>query len=162
TVGSSTTLLPVPPVICCGRRAPLRSRSLSATSPCSTVVDASSSHCDSTVVFSSSWNFAFGSTCADTRCGPPGLGARPIEGIVRRARRVTRDRALDYLLGLTCINDVTVRDLQKKDGQWARAKGFDTFCPLGPRIVSGLDPSALRITTRVDGQVRQDSSTSDL
>ena len=82
--------------------------------------------------------------------------------IGRRARRVSRERALDYVLGYTCVNDVTVRDLQKKDGQWARAKGFDTFCPLGPRIVSGLDPAALRITTRVDGQVRQDSPTSDL
>ena len=82
--------------------------------------------------------------------------------IGRRARRVSRERALEYVLGFTCVNDVTVRDLQKKDGQWARAKGFDTFCPLGPRIVSGLDPSALRITTRVDGQVRQDSPTSDL
>jgi len=79
-----------------------------------------------------------------------------------RARRVPRERALDFVLGFTCINDVTVRDLQKKDTQWTRAKGFDTFCPLGPRIVAGLDPSALRIVTRVNGQVRQDSSTSDL
>jgi len=82
--------------------------------------------------------------------------------IGKRARHITRERALDYVLGLTCINDVTVRELQQKDGQWARAKGFDTFCPLGPRIVGGLDPSALRIMTRVDGQVRQDSSTSDM
>ena len=51
----------------------------------------------------------------------------------------------------TCVNDVTVRDLQKKDGQWTRAKGFDTFCPIGPRIVAGLDPANLRITTRVNG-----------
>jgi 2-keto-4-pentenoate hydratase/2-oxohepta-3-ene-1,7-dioic acid hydratase in catechol pathway len=60
------------------------------------------------------------------------------------------------------VNDVTVRDLQKKDGQWSRAKGFDTFCPLGPRIVAGLDPRNLRITTRVNGTVRQDSTTADL
>lgn len=79
-----------------------------------------------------------------------------------RATRVPRDRALDIVLGYTCVNDVTVRDLQKKDGQWTRAKGFDTFCPIGPRIVSGLDPRALRLTTRVNGQVKQDSSTSDL
>jgi 2-keto-4-pentenoate hydratase/2-oxohepta-3-ene-1,7-dioic acid hydratase in catechol pathway len=79
-----------------------------------------------------------------------------------RARRVSRERALDYVMGLTCINDVTVRDLQKKDGQWARAKGFDTFCPLGPRIVAGLDPASLRLVTRVNGVVRQDSSTSDM
>lgn len=82
--------------------------------------------------------------------------------IGRRARRVSRDRALDYVLGFTCINDVTVRDLQKKDGQWSRAKGFDTFCPLGPRIVPGLDPRNLRIRTRVNGTVRQDSTTADL
>ena len=65
-------------------------------------------------------------------------------------------------MGFTCVNDVTVRDLQKKDGQWTRAKGFDTFCPLGPRIVAGLDPCDLRIVTRVNGEVRQDSSTADL
>ncbi len=82
--------------------------------------------------------------------------------IGRRARGISRDQALDHVLGFTCINDVTVRDLQKKDGQWTRAKGFDTFCPLGPRIVAGLDPSNLKIQTRVNGAVRQDSSTSDL
>jgi len=79
-----------------------------------------------------------------------------------RARRVPRARALDYVMGLCCVNDVTVRELQVKDGQWARAKGFDTFCPIGPRVVAGLDPSDLRITTRVNGEVRQDSRTSDL
>ena len=61
--------------------------------------------------------------------------------IGKRARRVSRERALEVVLGFTCVNDVTVRDLQKKDGQWTRAKGFDTFCPLGPRIVAGLDPT---------------------
>ena len=65
-------------------------------------------------------------------------------------------------MGFTCVNDVTVRDLQKKDGQWTRAKGFDTFCPIGPRIVAGLDPSRLAIKTRLNGAVKQDSSTSDL
>ena len=79
-----------------------------------------------------------------------------------RTRGISRERALEAVLGFVCINDVTVRDLQKRDGQWARAKGFDTFCPLGPRIVAGLDPSNLRITTRVNGQVRQDSTTADL
>jgi 2-keto-4-pentenoate hydratase/2-oxohepta-3-ene-1,7-dioic acid hydratase in catechol pathway len=82
--------------------------------------------------------------------------------IGQRAKRVSRERALDVVMGFVCINDVTVRELQAKDGQWTRAKGFDTFCPVGPRIVAGLDPSNLRITTRVDGKVRQDSSTSDL
>jgi 2-keto-4-pentenoate hydratase/2-oxohepta-3-ene-1,7-dioic acid hydratase in catechol pathway len=79
-----------------------------------------------------------------------------------RATRVSRERALDVVMGFVCINDVTVRELQQKDGQWARAKGFDTFCPVGPRIVGGLDPSNLRIRTTVNGAVRQDSSTSDL
>ncbi len=82
--------------------------------------------------------------------------------IGQRARNVSRDRALDVVMGFTCINDVTVRDLQKKDGQWTRAKGFDTFCPIGPRIVGGLDPSNLAIKTRVNGAIKQDSSTSDL
>jgi 2-keto-4-pentenoate hydratase/2-oxohepta-3-ene-1,7-dioic acid hydratase in catechol pathway len=75
---------------------------------------------------------------------------------------VTRETALEYVAGFTCVNDVTVRDLQKKDGQWARAKGFDTFCPMGPRVVAGLDPSNLRIQTRVNGVVKQNSATSDL
>jgi 2-keto-4-pentenoate hydratase/2-oxohepta-3-ene-1,7-dioic acid hydratase in catechol pathway len=98
---------------------------------------------------------------------PPGFARVDHEGelgvvIGRRARRVPREQALDVVLGLTCVNDVTVRELQQRDGQWARAKGFDTFCPLGPRIVAGLDPSDLRIVTRVNGVVRQDSRTSDL
>ena len=76
--------------------------------------------------------------------------------------RVRRVDALQHVLGFTCVNDVTVRDLQKKDGQWIRAKGFDGFCPVGPRVVVGLDPSNLRITTRVNGSVRQDSTTADL
>ena len=79
-----------------------------------------------------------------------------------RAQRITKDRALDHVLGFTCVNDVSCRDLQKKDGQWIRAKGFDTFCPIGPRIVAGLDPSNLKIQTRVNGAIRQDSTTSDL
>lgn len=82
--------------------------------------------------------------------------------IGRRASRVSRDAALEYVGGYTCLNDVTVRDLQKKDGQWTRAKGFDTFCPVGPRVVPGLDPSRLAIETRVNGAVRQQSNTADL
>lgn len=82
--------------------------------------------------------------------------------IGKRAHRVRREHALDYVAGYVCVNDVTVRDLQKKDGQWTRAKGFDTFCPLGPRVATGLDPSNLRITTRVNGVVKQDSTTADL
>lgn len=82
--------------------------------------------------------------------------------IGKRAQRVSRASALSFVRGYTCVNDVTVRDLQKKDGQWTRAKGFDTFCPFGPRIVPGLDPTNLRITTRLNGTVKQDSSTSDM
>jgi 2-keto-4-pentenoate hydratase/2-oxohepta-3-ene-1,7-dioic acid hydratase in catechol pathway len=98
---------------------------------------------------------------------PPGYERVDYEGelgvvIGRRARGVSREQALDHVLGFTCINDVTVRDLQKRDGQWTRAKGFDTFCPLGPRIVAGLDPTQLAIATRVNGEVRQRSSTSDM
>lgn len=98
---------------------------------------------------------------------PAGYDSVDYEGelgvvIGQRARRVSRERALDMVLGYTCVNDVTVRDLQKKDGQWSRAKGFDTFCPLGPKIVAGLDPRNLRILTRVNGAVRQDSTTADM
>jgi 2-keto-4-pentenoate hydratase/2-oxohepta-3-ene-1,7-dioic acid hydratase in catechol pathway len=82
--------------------------------------------------------------------------------IGRRARRVPAERALEHVLGYTCANDVTVRDLQKKDVQYTRAKGFDSFCPVGPRVVPGLDPSRLALETRVNGVVRQRSSTSDL
>jgi 2-keto-4-pentenoate hydratase/2-oxohepta-3-ene-1,7-dioic acid hydratase in catechol pathway len=82
--------------------------------------------------------------------------------IGQRARRVPRERALDVVLGMVCVNDVTVRDLQKRDVQYSRAKGFDTFCPIGPRIVAGVDPTKLALVTRVNGVVRQDSTTADL
>ncbi|MGI6784797.1 MAG: fumarylacetoacetate hydrolase family protein [Aminivibrio sp.] len=67
--------------------------------------------------------------------------------------------ALDYVLGYTCANDVTARDLQTKDGQWTRAKSFDTFCPLGPWIVSGIDPSNLDISLVLNGKEVQRSNT---
>ncbi len=82
--------------------------------------------------------------------------------IGRRARYVRADQALEYVLGLTCANDVSARDYQFADGQWVRAKGFDTFTPLGPCIVTGLRPDNLAITCRVNGQVYQQSSTSKL
>jgi 2-keto-4-pentenoate hydratase/2-oxohepta-3-ene-1,7-dioic acid hydratase in catechol pathway len=67
-----------------------------------------------------------------------------------------------YILGYTCVNDVTARDLQKKDGQWSRAKGFDTFCPVGPVVVSELDPwVGVGVETRVNGEVRQSGTTKD-
>ena len=67
-----------------------------------------------------------------------------------------------YILGYTCVNDVTARDLQNKDGQWTRAKGFDTFCPVGPLVVDGLDPwTGVTVETRVNGEVRQQGNTHD-
>jgi 2-keto-4-pentenoate hydratase/2-oxohepta-3-ene-1,7-dioic acid hydratase in catechol pathway len=82
--------------------------------------------------------------------------------IGREARRVPEAEALDYVLGYTCGNDVSHRDYQRKDGQWVRAKGFDTFCPLGPVIETELDPGNVAIQSRLNGEVRQDSHTSNL
>jgi 2-keto-4-pentenoate hydratase/2-oxohepta-3-ene-1,7-dioic acid hydratase in catechol pathway len=82
--------------------------------------------------------------------------------IGRRARHVRAAEALDYVLGYTILNDVSVRDLQKKDGQFTRAKGFDTFAPCGPWLETDLDPQALRLETRLNGVVRQQSSTGDM
>lgn len=80
------------------------------------------------------------------------------------ARQVPRDLAIQHILGYTCANDVTARDLQKKDGQWTRAKGFDTFCPIGPYIVSpaDLDPHNLNIKLTVNGETKQSSNTSNM
>jgi 2-keto-4-pentenoate hydratase/2-oxohepta-3-ene-1,7-dioic acid hydratase in catechol pathway len=80
--------------------------------------------------------------------------------IGRVSRNVPPERAAAAIFGYTCANDVTARDLQKTDGQWTRAKGFDTFCPLGPWIETQLDPADLEITTTVNGEVRQLSRTS--
>ena len=67
-----------------------------------------------------------------------------------------------FILGYTCVNDVTARDLQNKDGQWSRAKGFDTFCPVGPLVTDEIDPWAgVGVQTRVNGQVKQDGNTRD-
>jgi 2-keto-4-pentenoate hydratase/2-oxohepta-3-ene-1,7-dioic acid hydratase in catechol pathway len=82
--------------------------------------------------------------------------------IGQRARRVTSADAWDYVLGYTCANDVTARDLQRSDGQWSRAKGFDTFAPLGPWIVTDLDPADLTVACRVNGQMKQQASTVDM
>lgn len=82
--------------------------------------------------------------------------------IGRRARHVRREEALSFVLGYTCGNDVTARDLQERDGQWSRAKGFDTFCPLGPWIETELDITDLAVRCRVNGELRQDGRTRDL
>lgn len=79
-----------------------------------------------------------------------------------RLRNAQEDDARRAIFGLTIACDVTARDLQKKDGQWWRAKGMDTFCPVGPVIVTGLDPQSLSITCRVGPEVRQDGRTSDM
>ncbi len=72
------------------------------------------------------------------------------------------DDVRPYILGYTCVNDVTARDLQEKDGQWTRAKGFDTFCPVGPVVAANLDPwKGVRVQTRVNGQLRQNGTTVD-
>ena len=83
--------------------------------------------------------------------------------IGRIAKNVPAERALEYVFGYTIANDVTARDLQKTDGQWARAKGFDTFCPLGPAIETDFDPTGdAVVTTRVNGEVRQNGPIRDM
>jgi 2-keto-4-pentenoate hydratase/2-oxohepta-3-ene-1,7-dioic acid hydratase in catechol pathway len=85
--------------------------------------------------------------------------------IGRRCRDVTEGEAWNYVLGVTCGNDVTARDLQQRDDQWTRAKGFDTFCPLGPWLVTGLsegDVADLEVVCRVNGEVRQRGRTSEM
>lgn len=80
----------------------------------------------------------------------------------REAKNVSASKWRDYVRGFTCANDVTARDLQKKDVQFTRGKSFDTFCPIGPWIEADLDVADLRIATRVNGEVRQDARTSQM
>ena len=82
--------------------------------------------------------------------------------IGRLCRQVPRERADEVIFGYTCANDVTARDLQARDRQWTRAKGFDTFCPLGPWMETGTSPADLDLTTTVNGAVRQQARTSEL
>jgi 2-keto-4-pentenoate hydratase/2-oxohepta-3-ene-1,7-dioic acid hydratase in catechol pathway len=85
--------------------------------------------------------------------------------IGKTARYVSQENALDYVFGYTAANDVTARDLQRSDGQWTRAKGLETFCPLGPAIVTAdevPDPQNLWIKTMLNGQVMQNSSTKEM
>ncbi|WP_313021526.1 fumarylacetoacetate hydrolase family protein [Mobilicoccus sp.] len=82
--------------------------------------------------------------------------------IGRMCKDVPAERAKDVIFGYTCANDVTARDLQRGDGQWARAKGLDTFCPLGPWIKTDFDPEDVGIVTRRDGEVVQDGRTVDM
>ncbi|GAB3951947.1 fumarylacetoacetate hydrolase family protein [Kribbella albertanoniae] len=80
--------------------------------------------------------------------------------IGRICRDLPKERAEEVIFGYTIANDVTARDLQKSDGQWARAKGYDTFCPLGPWIQTDLDVADLRVTTTLNGETKQDGRTS--
>jgi 2-keto-4-pentenoate hydratase/2-oxohepta-3-ene-1,7-dioic acid hydratase in catechol pathway len=82
--------------------------------------------------------------------------------IAREMRHVAPEDALDHVLGYTCALDVTARDAQRGDLQWVRAKSADGFCPVGPWLETDLDPSALRVQTRINGELRQDGHTSDL
>jgi 2-keto-4-pentenoate hydratase/2-oxohepta-3-ene-1,7-dioic acid hydratase in catechol pathway len=82
--------------------------------------------------------------------------------IGRRIRNADPNAAERTIGGFTCVNDVTCRDLQKIDGQWGRAKGFDTFCPVGPRVVSGLDWRGLELLCRVNGAERQRAKAADM
>jgi 2-keto-4-pentenoate hydratase/2-oxohepta-3-ene-1,7-dioic acid hydratase in catechol pathway len=82
--------------------------------------------------------------------------------IGKRGRNVTAESARDHIFGYTLGNDVTARDLQKSDGQWTRAKGFDTFCPFGPWVDTDFDPADALVTCRVNGQMRQLASTRDM
>jgi 2-keto-4-pentenoate hydratase/2-oxohepta-3-ene-1,7-dioic acid hydratase in catechol pathway len=84
--------------------------------------------------------------------------------IGRRCHKMKQgESARDYILGYTVVNDVTARDLQEKDGQWTRCKGFDTFCPVGPIITTALDLSkGIQVQTRVNGEIRQDGNTNQM
>jgi 2-keto-4-pentenoate hydratase/2-oxohepta-3-ene-1,7-dioic acid hydratase in catechol pathway len=98
---------------------------------------------------------------------PPDAGRVDYEGelaivIGRRAHRVPVGEAESFVLGYTCANDVTARDLQRKDGQWTRGKGFDGFCPLGPWVETDVDPSDLLLETYLNGECVQSARTSDL
>jgi 2-keto-4-pentenoate hydratase/2-oxohepta-3-ene-1,7-dioic acid hydratase in catechol pathway len=82
--------------------------------------------------------------------------------IGKEAKNVSEERAADYILGYTCLNDVTARDLQPKDGQWTTAKGFDTFAPIGPWIMTDIDPHHLDVSSYLNGERRQHSNTKNL
>jgi 2-keto-4-pentenoate hydratase/2-oxohepta-3-ene-1,7-dioic acid hydratase in catechol pathway len=82
--------------------------------------------------------------------------------IGKEAKKVSEERAADCILGYTCLNDVTARDLQPKDGQWTTAKGFDTFAPIGPWIVTDIDPHHLDVSSYLNGERRQHSNTKNL
>jgi 2-keto-4-pentenoate hydratase/2-oxohepta-3-ene-1,7-dioic acid hydratase in catechol pathway len=79
-----------------------------------------------------------------------------------KIKNIAPQEALKHVLGFTCANDVTARDLQRSDGQWTRAKSFDSFCPIGPEIVSGINPNQLAIKLYLNGEVKQSANTADM
>jgi 2-keto-4-pentenoate hydratase/2-oxohepta-3-ene-1,7-dioic acid hydratase in catechol pathway len=81
--------------------------------------------------------------------------------IKKEAKNINVDDVNEYILGYTCLNDVTARDFQKTDGQWIRAKGHDTFCPIGPVISDEIDPNNVAISSILNGEIKQDSHTSN-
>ena len=98
---------------------------------------------------------------------PKGAGRVDYEaelGVVikKKGRHIPEADALDYILGFTCVNDVTARELQKKDGQWTRAKSFDTFAPIGPWIADELPPNNLRVEAYLNGKAVQQGHTSQM
>lgn len=98
---------------------------------------------------------------------PPNCGRVEHEGelavvIGKRCKNVSPNQVSEYVFGYTCANDVSERDIQKRDGQWTRAKGFDTFCPLGRAIETELDCSCCNITVTVNGEVRQKGNTREM
>ena len=82
--------------------------------------------------------------------------------IGKQAKGIKPEKAAEYILGYTCVNDITARDLQKKDGQWTRAKSFDTFAAIGPFLTTGIEPNNLDIKSYLNGELRQSSNTSQL
>ena len=98
---------------------------------------------------------------------PDGIGRIDYEAelaavIGRRTHKASPKEAAENILGFTCANDVTARDVQRHDGQWTRAKSYDGFCPLGPWVDTDVDPTSLAIEARVNGEVRQSANTSDM
>ena len=82
--------------------------------------------------------------------------------IGKKCKNVKKEDALNYIKGYTILNDITARDLQEKDGQWTRAKSFDTFCPIGPKIVKNIDSHNLNIQLKVNGEIKQKSNTKNM
>ncbi len=109
-------------------------------------------------------------TLADPEQGiiyPTGVDRVDFEGelgvvIGKRCKKAAKETAMEYVLGYTCLNDVSARDMQWGDGQWTRGKGLDTFCPIGPMITDEIDPFNSPIYTRVNGETLQDGNTNDL